>query len=233
MSNVDTQELSHFARLAERWWDPAGDMATLHQINPLRLRYVEQCFDGLRGKRIADIGCGAGLVAEPLAAAGAVVTGIDMAEDLIDTARRHAADAQVDIDYRTMAVEALAEEQPGRFDAVTCLEMLEHVPQPDAVVAACARLLKPGGQLVMSTINRNAKSFALAIVGAEWVLNLVPRGTHDYAKLIRPSELARWSRAAGLEIVGVRGLRYNPLLKSATLSDDVDVNYFMHARKPA
>ena len=230
--NVDPREISHFSALAARWWDPQGEMATLHHINPLRLRYIDQCLNGCQGKRIADVGCGGGLVAEGLAALGAKVTGIDLAGDALDVAREHASAAGLAVDYRQISVEAFADQQAGQYDAVTCLEMLEHVPDPESVITACARLLKPGGELILSTINRNAKAFALAIVGAEWVLNLVPRGTHDYAKLIKPSELARGARGAGLEVLAIRGLRYNPLLKAATLSDDVDVNYFMHVRKP-
>jgi 2-polyprenyl-6-hydroxyphenyl methylase/3-demethylubiquinone-9 3-methyltransferase len=233
MTNVDTAEIARFDRLAQQWWDPQGEMGPLHTINAPRLAYIEQCAGGLKGKRAADIGCGGGILTEALAAKGAMVTGIDLAEDVLEAARRHSAKSKLSIDYRKIAAEDLAREQAGAFDLVCCLEMLEHVPHPEQSVAACARLAKPGGDVVFSTINRNAKAFALAIVGAEYLLNLIPRGTHDYAKLIRPSELERWSRAAGLEVRGIRGLRYNPVLRSASLSDDADVNYLMHCRRPA
>jgi len=232
-ANVDAREIANFDRLASRWWDPRGEMATLHQINPPRVRYVEQCVDGLDGKRALDVGCGGGLLSEALAAAGAQVLGIDMAAELIDVATLHALESGRTVEYRQIAAEALAAEQPASFDLVCCMEMLEHVPEPASVIAACAQLVRPGGDVIFSTINRHPKAFALAVVGAEYVMNLVPRGTHEYEKFIRPSELDRWARHAGLDVVGVKGLRYNPLLKSARLADDLDINYFMHCRRPA
>ena len=231
--NVDAGEIAQFDRIAAQWWDPQGEMAPLHHINPVRLRYIAQAAGGLKGKKVLDVGCGGGLLSEAMAAQGADVTGIDLATEALNAARQHAEQSQLRVDYRAIAAEDFAGEAAGTFDLVTCLEMLEHVPQPDSVIAACATLAKPGATLVFSTINRNPKSFALAIVGAEYLLNLVPRGTHDYAKFIRPSELERWAGAAGLETVGLRGIRYNPLLKAGSLSDDVDVNYLMHCRKPA
>ncbi|HVT36496.1 MAG TPA: bifunctional 2-polyprenyl-6-hydroxyphenol methylase/3-demethylubiquinol 3-O-methyltransferase UbiG [Nevskiaceae bacterium] len=226
--NVDTEEIARFEKLAATWWDPAGEMGPLHAINPPRLRYIEQCAGGIQGKRALDVGCGGGILAEALARAGAQTLGIDLAEASLDVARKHAADAGVQVEYRGIAAEALATEMPAAFDLVCCLEMLEHVPDPQSVIAACAALVKPGGTVVFSTINRNPKAYALAVVGAEYLLNLIPRGTHDYAKFIRPSELERWATAAGLQLKGLKGLRYNPLLKSASLADDVDVNYLMH-----
>ena len=231
-ANVDQKEIANFDALAARWWDPQGEMQALHVINPPRVRYIARCADGLRGKRAVDVGCGGGLLAEALAREGAQVLGVDMAADVLAVARAHAQQSGVSVDYRQIAAEPLAAEQPGRYDLVCCLEMLEHVPDPASVVAACARLVRPGGDVVFSTIHRNPKSFALMIVGAEYLLNLVPRGTHQYEKFIRPSELEAWARAAGLELQGMKGLRYNPLLRAATLSDDVDVNYFMHCRRP-
>ncbi|MFT4047263.1 MAG: bifunctional 2-polyprenyl-6-hydroxyphenol methylase/3-demethylubiquinol 3-O-methyltransferase UbiG [Solimonas sp.] len=236
-ANVDAREIANFERLAAQWWDPRGEMATLHQINPPRVRYIAQCAGGLKGKTAVDIGCGGGLLSEALAGEGADVLGIDMAAELIDIARLHSLESgrtppEFALEYRQISAEALAAERPASFDLVCCMEMLEHVPDPASVIEACAVLARPGADLLFSTINRNPKAFALAVVGAEYVLNLVPRGTHDYEKFIRPSELAAWARAAGLEVAGMRGLRYNPLLKSARLSDDIDVNYFMHCRKP-
>lgn len=231
--NVDAGEIGRFEKLAATWWDPRGEMGPLHSINPPRVGYIEKCAGGLKGKTVVDVGCGGGILTEALAAKGAKATGIDMAEASLAVARAHAQQSKLKIDYRALPAEQLAGEMPGAFDLVCCLEMLEHVPQPESVVAACAALVRPGGHVVFSTINRNPKSYALAIVGAEYVLRLIPRGTHDYAKFIRPSELERWARNAGLEIQGLRGLRYNPLLKSATLADDLDVNYLMHCKKPA
>jgi 2-polyprenyl-6-hydroxyphenyl methylase / 3-demethylubiquinone-9 3-methyltransferase len=232
MTNVDSAEIAKFDAIAKRWWDPTGEMAPLHVINPLRTRYIEKAAGGLRGKSVVDVGCGAGILSEALAARGAKVVGIDLAQEVLEAARRHLVESKLAVDYRDISAEALAQEWPDAFDVVTCLEMLEHVPDPAAVVAATAKLVKPGGTVVFSTINRNPKAWALAIVAAEYVLNLVARGTHDYAKLIRPSELDRWARAAGLEVVEIRGMTYNPLLKSARLSDDCDVNYLMHCRRP-
>jgi len=230
--NVDAAEIARFDQIAARWWDPGGEMAPLHVINPVRARYIEQAAGALAGKTAVDIGCGGGLLSEALAARGARVTGIDLAEDVLAAARAHLRTSKLEVDYRAVAAEALAAEQPAAFDLVTCLEMLEHVPDPASVVAACARLARPGAPIVFSTINRNAKAWALAIVAAEYVLGLVPRGTHDYAKLIRPSELARWAEAAGLDVVEIRGVTYNPLLRTAQLSDDCDVNYLMLCRRP-
>ncbi|MGQ0618544.1 MAG: bifunctional 2-polyprenyl-6-hydroxyphenol methylase/3-demethylubiquinol 3-O-methyltransferase UbiG [Panacagrimonas sp.] len=233
MSNVDPAEIRHFDSLAARWWDAAGEMAPLHALNPPRLRFVEQACGGLRGRRALDVGCGGGLLAEGLAARGAETVGIDLAEAALEVARQHAANSKLSVEYRAISAEDLATEVPESFDVVCCMEMLEHVPEPHSVVAACARLVKPGGQLVFSTLNRNPKSFALAIVGAEYLLGLIPRGTHEFAKFIRPSELSEWCRHSGLEPVEVKGLRYNPVLKSARLGDDIDVNYLLHCRRPA
>lgn len=233
-ANVDPAEIRHFDALAARWWDPSGEMGPLHALNPPRLRFVEQaCGGSLRGLRAVDVGCGGGLLSEGLAARGASTLGIDLAEAALAVARAHAAPAALDLEYRAIAAEGIAAEQPASFDLVCCMEMLEHVPDPASVVAACARLVRPGGTLVFSTLNRTPKSFALAIVGAEYLLGLIPRGTHEYAKFIRPSELSEWCRRARLEPMQIRGLRYNPLLKSAQLADDLDVNYLLHARRPA
>ncbi len=236
--NVDHDEIRRFEALAARWWDTDGEMGALHVINPPRLRYIRQKAGGaaasIVGKRTLDVGCGGGILTEALAEAGAEALGIDMATASIEVAKQHAEANGVNVAYRLIGAEALAREQPASFDLVCCLEMLEHVPDPAETVAAIAALVKPGGDVVFSTINRNPKSYAMMIIGAEYVARIVPRGTHDYAKFIRPSELDRWCRAAGLVPQDVTGLRYNPLLKSASLhASDLDVNYLMHCRKPA
>ncbi len=232
-ANVDHDEIARFEALAAQWWDARGDMGPLHVINPVRLRYIEQRSGSLRGKTVLDVGCGGGILTEALARAGATTLGIDLAKASIDVALEHAKDQALPIDYRCISAEDLAAERPQQFDLVCCMEMLEHVPDPAQVVAACAAATKPGGDVILSTINRNPKSYALMIVAAEYALRLVPRGTHEYAKFIRPAELHRWARAAGLDAADVMGLRYNPLLKSASLNpQDLDVNYFMHCRKP-
>ncbi len=229
--NVDPAELAKFASHAKDWWDPQGPFGTLHAINPLRLAYVRDR-TALRGARTLDVGCGGGLLSEALAAEGAEVTGIDLAAENIEAARAHAAAAGVQVHYECVDVAAVAAAQRARFDVVICFELLEHVPEPEAVVAACAAALKPGGTALFSTINRNPKSFLLAIVAAEHVLRMVPRGTHEYLKLIRPSELGAWCRRAGLAVEGLTGLHFNPLFAGYSLGGNVDVNYFLHAVKP-
>jgi 2-polyprenyl-6-hydroxyphenyl methylase/3-demethylubiquinone-9 3-methyltransferase len=230
-TNVDPGEIAKFEALASRWWDKESEFKPLHDINPLRLNYIdERAF--LAGKRVVDIGCGGGILSEGMAQRGASVVGIDMGEAPLAVARLHGLESGVEVDYRQMTVEALAEQEAGSYDVVTCLEMLEHVPQPASVVAACARLLKPGGHLFLSTINRNPKAFLFAIVGAEHILKLLPKGTHEYKKFIKPSELTHYVRQAGLDFQDITGMTYNPLLKNYKLARDVDVNYLMHAKKP-
>ena len=226
-SNVDPSELAKFSALAHRWWDPTSEFRPLHEINPLRLAHIERLAGGLAGKRILDVGCGGGILAEAMAAKGAQVTGIDLADKPLKVAMLHRTESGSSVEYRLIAAEALAAEQPGQYDIVTCMEMLEHVPDPPSIVHACARLARPGGNVFFSTLNRNAKSFVLAIVGAEYVLNLLPRGTHEYARFIRPSELARACRAAGLAVTDLTGMTYNPFTKTYALGRDVDVNYLM------
>ena len=225
--NVDHAEVSKFEQLASRWWDPNSEFKPLHEINPLRLDYIDARV-GLSGKQVLDVGCGGGILAESMAARGATVTGIDMGGAPLEVARLHLLESGQHVDYRQVPVEQLADEMPAQFDVVTCMEMLEHVPDPASVVAACATLVKPGGQVFFSTINRNPKSYLFAIVGAEYVLRLLPRGTHDYAKFIRPSELSRWIRGAGLDMRDITGLTYNPLSGVYRLDPrDVDVNYMI------
>jgi len=230
-TNYDAAELAKFSALAHRWWDPTSEFRPLHEINPLRLAHIERLAGGLAGKRVLDVGCGGGILAEAMAAKGAQVTGIDLAERALKVAQLHAIEVGSGVDYRLVSAEDLAAEAPESFDIVTCMEMLEHVPQPASVVAACARLAKPGGHVFFSTINRNPKSFLFAIVGAEYVLHLLPKGTHEYARFIRPSELARDCRAAGLAVGDLTGMTYNPLSKRYALGRDVDVNYLLACRK--
>lgn len=231
-SNVDQAELAKFSALAHRWWDLEGEFAPLHQINPLRLDWIDRIHP-LSGTRVVDVGCGGGILADAMARRGADVLGIDLAEKSLKVAQLHALEAQTPrVAYRTVAAEDLATQEPGTFDVVTCMEMLEHVPDPASVVRACAALAKPGGTVFFSTINRNPRSFALAIVGAEYVLGLVPRGTHEYARFIRPSELARFCREAGLELQCSSGLAYNPVSRRYRLTDDCAVNYMVAVRKP-
>jgi 2-polyprenyl-6-hydroxyphenyl methylase / 3-demethylubiquinone-9 3-methyltransferase len=225
MANVDSGELAKFASRAAEWWDPRGAFRTLHDINGLRLDYIA-ARTPLAGLRVLDVGCGGGLLAEGLAERGARVVAIDMAPENIAAARQHATERGLTVDYRCVDVEDVARETAGQFDVVTCLEMLEHVPEPSRIVAACAAALRPGGSAFFSTINRNLKSFAMAIVGAEYVLGLLPRGTHEYAKLIRPAELAAWCRDAGLELSELTGLHHNPATRAYWLDGNVDVNYF-------
>jgi 2-polyprenyl-6-hydroxyphenyl methylase/3-demethylubiquinone-9 3-methyltransferase len=229
--NVDPAEISKFDASAPRWWDPEGEFRPLHDLNPARLDYIE-ARAGLAGRRVLDVGCGGGLLAEGMARRGAQVTGIDLAPGALEVARLHALESGIAIDYREIAAETLARAEPGAYDLVTCLEMLEHVPDPPSIVSALAGLVRPGGDVVCSTINRNARSFALAIVGAEYLLRLLPMGTHQYARLIRPSELARWARAAGLETADLAGLDYNPATRQARISADTSVNYLAHFRRP-
>jgi 2-polyprenyl-6-hydroxyphenyl methylase/3-demethylubiquinone-9 3-methyltransferase len=228
--NVDHTEVTKFEELASRWWDPHSEFKPLHEINPLRLAYIQR-FTTLKGKKILDVGCGGGILSESMAACGALVTGIDMGEAPLQVARLHLLESGLDISYERIPAERLAEEQPQEYDVVTCMEMLEHVPDPASVVNACAHLTKPGGSLFFSTINRNPKAYLFAIVGAEYLLKLLPKGTHDYAKFIRPSELQTWLREAGLTTAGMTGIVYNPLTQVYSLSDDVDVNYLVATTK--
>jgi 2-polyprenyl-6-hydroxyphenyl methylase/3-demethylubiquinone-9 3-methyltransferase len=232
--NADPKELAKFSELAHKWWDPDSEFRPLHQINPLRLAWIEQCTGPLEGRQVLDVGCGGGILSEAMAGRGAQVLGIDLAERSLKVAQLHAMETgQTRVAYRAVAVEALATEQPASYDVVTCMEMVEHVPDPAAIVEACSRLVKPGGWVFLSTINRNPKSFLFAIVGAEYVLKLLPAGTHAYAKFIRPSELLRWCRDAGLDLRQTRGMGYNPLTRRYALNDDLSVNYLLACRKDA
>jgi len=231
-ANLDADEIAKFDAIASRWWDPSGEFKPLHAINPLRLDYVDKRAP-LKGRTVLDIGCGGGLMAEAMAARGAKVTGIDLSQGALKVARLHLKESGHNVDYRHISVEALAAEMPGHFDVITCLEMLEHVPDPGSVIRAIAALLKPGGQAVFSTLNRTPKAFAMAILGGEYLLRLIPAGTHEYAKFIRPSELDAWAREAGLEHRHSTGLHYNPLTREYRMGPGLDVNYFMHFARTA
>ena len=230
--NVDPNEIAKFEALASRWWDPQSEFKPLHDINPLRLEFIEQHSEGLQGKTIVDVGCGGGILAEAMAKKGAQVTGIDMGEAPLTVAQLHAMDAGVDMDYELVSAEDFAEKHSGKFDIVTCMEMLEHVPDPASIIRACQKMLKPGGKAFFSTLNRNPKSFLFAIIGAEYLLQLLPKGTHDYRKFITPAELASYIRQAGLDLIQLKGMSYNPLLQSYKLGKDVSVNYLVATQKP-
>ena len=230
MSNADQLELDKFSALAHKWWDPNSEFKPLHEINPLRLNYIDH-LASLSGKSVLDVGCGGGILAESMAGRGATVTGIDLAEKSLKVAKLHLLESGAKVDYRCIAVETLAAEHPASFDVITCMEMLEHVPNPESVVRACAELVKPGGWVFFSTLNRNPKSYLFAIIGAEYVLNILPRGTHDYARFIKPSELSRFARSAGLAVNNLIGMTYNPLTKVYKLGRDTDVNYTIACRR--
>ena len=228
--NVDQSEIAKFSALAHRWWDPESEFKPLHAINPLRLSWIKSFVD-LNGKKVLDVGCGGGILAESIAQSGAATCGIDLSEKALKVAELHALEVGASLSYRCITVEALAEEQPEQYDVVTCMEMLEHVPDPASVVRACAKLCKPGGTLFFSTLNRSPKSYLFAIIGAEYLLRLLPKGTHEYAKFIKPSELVGFTRKAGLEMIGMKGMSYNPFSQIYSLGDDVDVNYMIATRK--
>jgi 2-polyprenyl-6-hydroxyphenyl methylase / 3-demethylubiquinone-9 3-methyltransferase len=230
--NADPQELNKFGDLAHRWWDPNSEFKPLHDINPLRLGWIDRCC-GLSGKKVIDVGCGGGLLSEGMAALDAQVTGIDLGEKALGVAKLHLLESGLKVDYRHIAVEDMAKDNAATFDVVTCLEMLEHVPDPASVVRACAQLVKPGGQVFFSTISRNPKAYLFAVIGAEYILNMLPRGTHDYARFLRPAELARLNREAGLSVAEVVGMSYNPLTRTYSLGSDTSVNYLIRARRDA
>jgi 2-polyprenyl-6-hydroxyphenyl methylase/3-demethylubiquinone-9 3-methyltransferase len=227
--NADENELKKFGELAHKWWDKTSEFKPLHEINPLRLNYIDGLV-ALKGKRVLDVGCGGGILSESMYFKGADVTGIDLGEKALNVAKLHQLESEAKVNYQHVAVEQLAAEQPASFDVVTCMEMLEHVPDPSSIVAACAKLVKPGGSVFFSTINRNPKAYLFAVIGAEYVLNLLPKGTHDYEKFIKPSELSSWARQAELDVQGMRGMSYNPITQHYWLGDDVSVNYLMHTK---
>lgn len=231
-SNLDPQEISKFEALASRWWDPSSEFKPLHEINPLRLDFIDSHSGGLANKKVVDIGCGGGILSESMAARQATVSGIDMGEAPLNVARLHLLESGLEVDYQKITAEELAAREPASYDVVTCMEMLEHVPNPASVIKACHDLVKPGGHVFFSTINRNPKSYLFAIIGAEYLLRMLPKGTHDYQKFIRPSELHQWSRQAGLNVHNVTGMIYNPLSRRYSLGADVDVNYLVHATRP-
>ena len=231
--NADPAELAKFGALAHRWWDPTSDFKPLHDINPLRLDYIARRSGGLEGKHALDVGCGGGILAEAMATAGAKVVGIDLSDKALSVARLHQLESGIEVDYRLISAETMAAEQPGSFDIVTCMELLEHVPDPASTIAACATLVKPGGLVVFSTINRNPKAYLFAVIGGEYLLRLLPRGTHDYARFIKPSELAGFARRAGLEADDLIGMTYNPLNQTYRLDADTSVNYITTFRRDA
>jgi 2-polyprenyl-6-hydroxyphenyl methylase / 3-demethylubiquinone-9 3-methyltransferase len=233
MSNVDSAEIKKFSEMAHHWWDPNSEFKPLHDINPLRLGWIDRLCGGLAGKTVVDVGCGGGILSEAMAAKDATVTGVDMAEKALKVARLHLYESGLTVDYRQLPVEELAHQQPTEFDVVTCMEMLEHVPDPASVVRSCAQLAKPGGWVFFSTLNRNPRSYLFAVIGAEYLLKLLPKGTHDYAKFIKPAELARMAREASLEIDALIGMTYNPLTKVYTLEANTDVNYMIACQKPS
>ncbi|MFO1346677.1 MAG: bifunctional 2-polyprenyl-6-hydroxyphenol methylase/3-demethylubiquinol 3-O-methyltransferase UbiG [Rhodocyclaceae bacterium] len=232
MTNVDPTELQKFSDLAHRWWDPNSEFRPLHEINPLRLDWIDRLAP-LKGRKVLDVGCGGGILAEAMAARGANVTGIDLAEKPLGVARLHLLESGRSVDYRQVSAEELATQEAGTYDVVTCMEMLEHVPNPASTIASCAALVKPGGHVFFSTISRNPKAYLFAVIGAEYILQLLPKGTHDYAKFIKPSELSRWAKSVGLEIDEIIGMSYNPLTKAYSLGRDTDVNYLVHTIRDA
>ncbi|VAW55194.1 3-demethylubiquinol 3-O-methyltransferase @ 2-polyprenyl-6-hydroxyphenyl methylase [hydrothermal vent metagenome] len=230
-ANIDPAEIKKFEDLASRWWDKQGEFKPLHEINPLRLGFIN-AGSPLESKAVCDIGCGGGILSESMAACGATTSGIDMGKAPLSVARLHAMESDLEIDYQQITAEELAHKKPASFDVVTCMEMLEHVPDPASIIKACFTLVKPGGSVYFSTINRNPKSYAFAIVGAEYLMKMLPRGTHDYSKFIKPSELDEWARATGLELIDLKGVSYNPFTGLFSQSQDVDINYMVHYRRP-
>ncbi len=230
MTNADPLELEKFSQLAHRWWDPSSEFKPLHEINPLRLDYINRIAP-LAGKTVLDVGCGGGILSESMAALGAQVTGIDLGDKALQVAKLHLLESGRQVNYRKIAVEDLAVEQPGHYDVVTCMELLEHVPDPSSIINACAQLVKPDGHVFFSTLNRNPKSYLFAVIGAEYLLHMLPRGTHDYAKFIKPSELAQFCRNAGLDVSDISGMSYHPIYKTYSLGRDADVNYLLACRR--